>query len=106
MNEWTRCLQNAVKQTRDTNQQQITLGEIGPSASPPPWGITLLSNGSETGKGGISTLQERGHFYLALTHSRLGASDCELQLVSNSFLILSIQSGRTTVSLLKFDKIP
>jgi hypothetical protein len=67
MNEWTRCLQNAVKQTRDTNQQQITLGEIGPSASPPPWGITLLSNGSETGKGGISTLQERGHFYLALT---------------------------------------
>ena len=31
-------------------------------------GITLRGNGNETDKRDISTLQARGHFYLALTH--------------------------------------
>ncbi|MEO6422282.1 MAG: hypothetical protein ABIR84_06265, partial [Candidatus Nitrotoga sp.] len=42
-------------------------GKICPSASPPPMGVTFRGNGNKTDKGDISTLQARGHFYLALT---------------------------------------
>ena len=62
-----RRLQNALNQTRGTSQQQITPGEICPSANPPSTDKPLHGNGSKTGIGDISTLQERGHFYLALT---------------------------------------
>ena len=54
---WIRRLRSAVKQTtRGTSRRSITLGEICPSASPPPRGVTASHNRSDAGK--------RGYFYL------------------------------------------
>ena len=52
---------------RATNPLPIIRGEKCPSANPPTTDSALHRSERKTGKADISTLQESGHFYLALT---------------------------------------